>query len=408
MKKVYKIIVRVFLFITIFWLGAFLATENQVVKRMAEKGNLHIGRLAGKYSRSPEGWGQNIDFGLYWDLWDTIKELYVDQESLNDKEMFYGSLKGLVSSLDDPYSEFMDPLENQIFLDEVSGSFEGIGAEVGIRDNLLTVISPLDGNPAQKAGIMAGDRIIEIDGESSQGMTLNEAVSRIKGPKGSEVVLNIFRDGFEDLKEFKIVRDIINIESISYEVLDDNIFLINISSFNGDTDYLFRQIARDISERNPKGLIIDLRNNPGGYLEVAIEILGEWINDQVAVIEEFSNGDREEYLAQGFNLLRACPTVVLLNYGSASASEILAGALQDYELATIIGERSYGKGSVQMVKNLKDGSSLKLTNSKWLTPKGTSIDKEGIKPDQEVVLSFEDWENNRDPQLEAAINFLLK
>ena len=263
MKKVYKIIVRVFLFITIFWLGAFLATENQVVKRMAEKGNLHIGRLAGKYSRSPEGWGQNIDFGLYWDLWDTIKELYVDQESLNDKEMFYGSLKGLVSSLDDPYSEFMDPLENQIFLDEVSGSFEGIGAEVGIRDNLLTVISPLDGNPAQKAGIMSGDRIIEIDGESSQGMTLNEAVSRIKGPKGSEVVLNIFRDGFEDLKEFKIVRNIINIESISYEVLDDNIFLINISSFNGDTDYLFRQIARDISEKNPKGLIIDLRNNPG-------------------------------------------------------------------------------------------------------------------------------------------------
>lgn len=407
MKKFLKIIIKLIIIILVFFSGAFLASNNYAVKKLATEGSLHLGRLSGKYTKAPEGWGQNIDFGLYWDLWDTIKETYVDQDSLNDKDLFYGSLKGLVMSLDDPYSEFMDPFENQIFLDEVSGSFEGIGAEIGIRAGLLTVISPLDGNPAQKAGIMPGDIIVEIDGQSSQSLSLNEAVSRIKGPKGTEVVLNIFREDFDDLREFKIIRDIINIESVSYEALADGIFLINISSFNGDTDYLFRQAVLEILEEEPRGLILDLRNNPGGYLEVAIEILGEWINGEVAVLEHFSDGREEEYLAQGFNLLQDYPTVVLLNYGSASASEILAGALQDHDLAIVIGEKSYGKGSVQLVKNLKDGSSLKLTNSKWLTPNGTSIDNEGIEPDIEVILSFEDWENNLDPQVEAAINFLL-
>lgn len=412
MKKGIKIILKILagisIFLVVFLAGAYFATKNNVISQIAEKEVLYLGKIIGKYDKQDGRWIQNANFDLYWEVWDLVKSDYVNKDSLADKQLFYGSLEGLVSSLNDPYSEFMDPQENKQFEEDMSGTFEGIGAEIGIRDELLTVISPIEGTPAQKSGIMAGDKILEINGESTQGMDINEAVSKIKGPKGTEVILSIFRSGFDDIKEIKIIRDVISIKSVSYEKLDNNLFLIKINSFNGDTNYLFSQAIKEVLTQDPDGIIVDLRNNPGGYLEVAVMMLGEWVNGEVAVIEQFANGKTTEYLADGLNRLKKYSTVILINGGSASASEILAGALRDYGKATIIGEQSYGKGSVQMVKNLTDGSAIKITVAKWLTPKGQNINEEGIKPDQEVELTFEDFENNRDPQLEAAINFFNK
>lgn len=403
-----KIIIGVIILLVFFLAGAYFATKNKVVSSFAEKEVLYLGKIIGKYDKKDNQWMQNVEFDLYWDVWNLIKNEYTNKNELTDKELFYGSLEGLVSSLNDPYSEFLDPQKNKEFEEDMSGTFEGIGAEIGIRDDLLTIISPIDGTPAQTAGVMAGDKILEINGESTQNMNIDEAVSKIKGPKGTEVVLSIFRKGFDDIKEIKIIRDVISIKSVSYEKLENNLFLIKVSAFNGDTNYLFSQAVKEFLNQESKGLIIDLRNNPGGYLEVAIMMLGEWINKEIAVIEKFADGKTTEYLADGLNRLENYSTVVLINEGSASASEILAGALKDYNKATIIGEQSYGKGSVQMIKDLKDGSALKITVAKWLTPQGQDINKEGISPDQEVKLTYEDFENDLDPQLEAAINFFNK
>ncbi|MFA5644336.1 MAG: S41 family peptidase [Patescibacteria group bacterium] len=390
----------------IFISGASLSTRSVVVQKMSEKSILYLGKITGKYSRNNNQWSQNVSFDLYWDVWNILKEGYVDQELVNDKKMFYGSLKGLVMSLDDPYSEFMDPQENKEFNDDMSGTFEGIGAEIGIRDDILTIISPLEGTPAQKAGLMAGDKILEINGEITKNMNINEAVSKIKGPKGTEVVLSVFKVGLEDIQEIKIIRDTIIIKSVSFEKINENIFLIKINSFNNDTDFLFSQAIKEMISSRCDKVIIDLRNNPGGYLETSVLLLGEWINGQTAVIEKFGDGQVVNYPAEGLNRLTDYPTVILINNGSASASEILAGALKDYSKATIIGEKSYGKGSVQMIKTLEDGSALKMTVAEWLTPQGRNINEEGILPDIEVVLSFADLENDRDPQLQKAIEFL--
>lgn len=405
-KNILFVFLGVFILLVAFLSGASLAVENNVVKKVAEKNVIFLGRLSGKYSKVDSQIAQNIDFGLYWDVWDAMKELYVDKDQISDKQLFYGSLKGLVNSLEDPYSEFMDPQLTKEFEEDMSGSFEGIGAEIGIRDGILTVIAPLEGTPAQKAGLMSGDKILEINGESTKDMNIDQAVSKIRGPKGTEVVLNIFRTGLEDFKDINIIRDTIVIKSVSLEILDNNIFLIKINSFNDDTEYLFSGFAKQAFDNKAKGVVLDLRNNPGGYLETSVNVLGEWINGEVALAERFTDGHEMEYIAKGNNYLKDIPTVVLINYGSASASEIVSGALQDYGKAKIIGEKSYGKGSVQMVKNIKDGSSLKITIAKWLTPKGQDINKEGIKPDEEVKLSLEDFENDIDNQLNRALEIL--
>lgn len=405
-KTTLRIIITIIVIFIIFSSGAFLATQNNVIKKMAEKEVLYLGKITGKYENKNGEWSQNVNFDLYWDVWNLLKNDYVDSKDVVDKKLFYGSLKGLVSSLDDPYSEFMDPKENKEFEEDMSGTFEGIGAEIGIRDKILTVISPIEGAPAFQAGIMSGDKILEINGENTKNMNINEAVNKIRGPKGTEVVLSIFREGFEDLEEIKIIRDTIVIKSVKYEKLENDIFLIKINSFNGDTEYLFSQAIQEFLNSGSKKIILDLRNNPGGYLETSVAILGEWINGEVAVIEKFGDDHLLNYTARGKNNLKNIDTVILINGGSASASEILTGALRDYEKATIIGEKSYGKGSVQMVKNLKDGSALKITVAEWLTPKGQNINKEGITPDIEIELTQEDYKNNLDPQKDKAIDFL--
>ncbi len=408
-KKIGKIVVRVLVSLTlvfvIFSAGAYLAVKSDVVKKVAEAEVFYLGKLTGKYSKEDGKWAQNVDFDLYWEVWEKLKTEHPNKDQISDKQLFYGSLKGLVAAFDDPYSEFMDPKENQAFEDDMSGVFEGIGAEVGIRDGILTIVSPIEGTPAFQAGLLPGDKILKIDGLSTEDLSVDEAVSKIRGPKGTEVVLSILGGSMEEVKDVKIIRDKIFVKSVKYEKLSDDLFLIKITAFNDDTSALFSEAVKSFLSSGAKYLILDLRSNPGGYLDTAVELLGEWINGEVAVSEKFADEKKLDYTAKGLNRLSSYKTVVLINGGSASASEILAGALKDYGKATIIGETSYGKGSVQMLKGLSDGSALKVTVAKWLTPKGQDINKEGIKPDVEVELTYDDYTAGKDPQMDTAKKF---
>ena len=279
-------------------------------------------------------------------------------------------------------------------------------AEIGIRKDILVIVAPLAGMPAEKAGLKAGDKIYAIDGISTAGITIDEAVNKIRGVKNTEVILTISRDGIAKAKEVKIKRGIIVVKSVNTEMRSDKIFVIKMSNFNNDTSDLFKQAVSKIMEVNPKGIILDLRNNPGGYLDTAVEVASEWVEDGPVVTEKFTEEKKNEYLARGRARLKDFPTVVLVNQGSASASEIVAGALKDKKKATIVGKKTFGKGSVQTMEELPDGSSVKITVAKWLTPDGDCINELGIMPNVEVELTEEDFTNLKDPQLDKALEIL--
>ncbi len=377
-----------------------------------------LGYLLAVYNSSVEGkmfshlraigeTSEHFNSNLYWQAWHTIKNEHVDRNTIDEKEMFYGSLRGMAQSIDDPYTVFLDPDDVKEFMDDLSGSFEGIGAEVGIRDDMVTVIAPLSGMPADKAGLRSGDKIYAIDGISTINMNLNEAVRKIRGEKDTEVVLTIIREGKDQPFDVGIIRGTIVIESVFWEKREDDIYLIKISNFHQDTSSLLNKAILEILNNNPKGIILDLRNNPGGYLDTAIDVASEWIIEGPVLIEQLNEGRRREYFAQGLARLKDIETIVLVNQGSASGSEIVAGALRDYKQAIVLGEKTFGKGSVQNLKPLIDGSSLKITVATWLTPGGDYINEKGIEPDIEVEMTFEDFEAKKDPQMDKAIELLL-
>ncbi|MFZ4648448.1 MAG: S41 family peptidase [Patescibacteria group bacterium] len=349
-----------------------------------------------------------IDFSLYGQVWSLLSQDFVNKDKLDSQEMFYGSLRGLAASMNDPYTVFMDPKETKEFSADMAGTFEGIGAEIANKNNFITIVAPLDGMPAQKAGIKAGDKIFSINGSSTAGFTTDAAVRLIRGPKGTKVKLSIMRDGFEKPKDFEITREIIVVKSVKIEFRKDGLAVLRISSFGDDTLNLFEDAVKQIQTKKPKGLILDLRNNPGGYLDAAVAISSEWVSSGRVVTEKFSDGSLKNYESNGNGRLEKIPTVVLVNGGSASASEIVSGALLDLKKGTIIGEKTFGKGSVQSVRELPDGSSVKVTVAKWLTPAGNSINDTGISPNVEVKLSAEDFNKNLDPQLKKAVEVLLK
>lgn len=348
-----------------------------------------------------------LDFNLYWEVWDALKTDYVDKIKIEDKDLFYGSLKGIAASTGDPYTIFMNPEESQEFNDDLLGIFQGIGAEVGLRNDIATVIAPLDDTPAQKAGLMSGDKIYAVDESPTIGLTVNEVVRKIRGEKGTPVVLTIIR-GSDKPFDVEIIRDDIVVESVKTELREDGVYVIRISNFNEDTDRLFNKAVDEIVTKKPKGIILDLRNNPGGYLDTAISIASEWIESGPVVAEQLNDNRRNEYQAQGLHRLKDYKTMVLINGGSASASEILAGALRDYEKAKLIGDTTFGKGSVQALKPLSHGSMLKVTISKWLTPAGDSINDKGIEPDVEVLLTIDDINKDLDPQFDKALELIKK
>src|SRR3989344_6661860 len=339
---------------------------QSVIKGLGPNATTSLGLVKNQAGEIPEYLTKDVDFNLFWDVWNIVKE-------------------------------------------ELDGKFEGIGAEIGIRNNILAVIAPLDNSPAIKAGLQPKDLILEINGNETEGMSLSKAVSLIRGKSGTEVVLTVYRDGLAKPQEISIIREAIKVKSLELEFKDNNLAYIKIRQFNSETVPLFNDAVIEIIKKpEVAGIILDLRYNPGGYLQAAIDIAGEWVDGEVVVKEKLRGGEellhRAGYPSATLNKFK---TVVLVNDGSASGSEIVAGALQDLDRATIVGEKTYGKGSVQKLIDLKDGSSIKLTVAKWFPPQGNSMEGDGITPDVEVEMTEDDYNNYRDPQLAKALEILL-
>ncbi len=360
---------------------------------------------SGHFSSAETAAKKKVDFNLYWQVWDLIENKYVDRP-VDFKKVFYGSLEGEVAALGDPYSIFLTPEMAKKFQQELSSELDGIGAEVGIKNNVLTIISPLPKTPAQRAGLRAGDQILAIDGKPTSDLTLDQAVALIKGKPGTKVTLTIKRPSKEKIFKVTITRAQIHYSTVQTKWVKPGILDLQVMEFDKDTGDLFDQAIKK-NFRKIKGIIVDLRGNPGGFLAVAVDMAGNWIpKGKTVVIEQYNKQHRDYYYSAGPAELKGIPTVVLVNGGSASAAEILSGALQDYHLATLVGEKTFGKGSVQQIFKLEDGSQLKLTIAKWLTPKGRMIDKKGIKPDVLVKMTENDYNHNRDPQLKKAEQIL--
>jgi carboxyl-terminal processing protease len=350
----------------------------------------------------------NIDFSLFWKVWDILKDKYVDRSNLDAKELFYGAIDGMLAATGDPYTTFFDPKEQKEFTEDISGKFEGIGAEMGLRDEILMIIAPLDGTPAERAGLRPNDKVLKIDGEPSTGYTLEEAVSKIRGPKGTEVKLTIYRSGEEESREIFVFRDVINVKSVKLTLRDDGIAILRVSRFGDDTEREFRDAVSEIVRVGSKGLVLDLRSNPGGLLDAAVDMASAMLPfGKVVVIEENGKGERREEKARGGDRLSGVSTVILIDEGSASASEILAGALRENrDNVTLIGKKSYGKGSVQELISVGKTMAVKITVARWLTPQGHQINEQGISPDEEVGITIDDITNDRDPQMDKAIERL--
>ncbi len=360
-----------------------------------------------------EGKPNAVDFNTFWQSWKILKEKYIDTGKIDNQTLVYGAISGLFDSLKDPNTVFMPPSDAKKFNEEISGEFSGVGMEIGIRNDQLVVIAPLKDTPAEQAGLKPGDKIIKIDDKVSIEMAVDEAVKIIRGPRGTAIVLTIQRNGWDEPKKFSIIRDIIKIPTIDFKMLalseaeEKNIAYFHLYNFYENAPFLFYQSAIKAAMQNPKGVILDLRNNPGGYLEASVNLAGWFLKPgELVVTEEFGSDKKEEFKANNSGFFKDLPTVVLINEGSASASEILAGALRDNRGIKLVGKKSFGKGTVQELERLRDGSSIKITVAHWLMPNGGLIEKNGITPDYEINITEEDVKAGRDPQLEKAMEIL--
>lgn len=344
----------------------------------------------------------SADFTLLNDVWGILEKQYVAQP-IDKTNAVYGAIHGLIASLKDPYTVFFSPEETKSFQEEIEGTFEGIGAEIGIKNEQLVIIAPLPSSPAERAGLLAGDQILSIDSVESKTFSLDEAVSHIRGAKGTAVILLIQRSGESEPKEISITREAITVQSVTTTYLDDGVARVTLSYFGPNTARDFQSAANEIVVKGSRGILLDMRNNPGGYLDAAVSVASQFVqNGTPIVIEEAADGTKTTQSAQNGETLLGIPTVVLIDQGSASGSEIVAGALQDLHVATLVGAKTFGKGSVQQLEELPGGASLKVTIAKWLTPNGRSIHEEGIAPDVTVERTEEDYNNDRDPQLDRA------
>ena len=352
-----------------------------------------------------------VDFSPFWKSWDVIQSKYVSKEDLNDQDMVWGAIKGLVGSTGDPYSTFFPPEQNKIFQEDIRGNFGGIGIEIGIRNNILTVISPLKNTPAYKASLKTNDKILKINDTSTENLSVEEAVTLIRGEIGTKVKLTIFREEKKEPFEVTIVRDVINVPTIDTETKPGGIFVIKLYNFGAQSTETFRKALRSFIESGNDKLIIDLRGNAGGYLDASVDIASWFLPaGETVVIEKSGSGEENVFRSRGYDIFKNLPLVVLVNNGSASAAEILAGALQDHGLTKLVGEKTFGKGSVQELVTITTNpeTSLKITVAKWLTPNGRSISDNGLDPDIKVEMKDEDVEKGKDPQMDKAIEILNK
>lgn len=353
---------------------------------------------------------QNVDFSLFWEVFNTLPAKYLDKSAVDGQKMMYGAISGMVRSLDDPYTVFLDPKQNESMKSEISGSFEGVGIQLGFnKDKRLAVIAPLKGTPADREGVRAKDLIVKIDEKDTSDMTLPEAVDLIRGSAGTKVKLAFLRDGGDGKPiEKTLTREKIDVKTVTVDFKQTrgkDIAVISVSRFGEQTDSEWDAAVSAVLSKNVKGVIVDMRNNPGGLLSSSLHLAGEFIRGTV-VKQEFSDGSQTDLAADHEGKLLKMPLVVLVNGGSASAAEIFSGAMQDNRRGQLVGEKTFGKGTVQDVLDLPGGAGLHITIAKWLTPKGNSIHHVGITPDVSVVRTDDDVSANRDPQLEKALEII--
>lgn len=348
-------------------------------------------------------------FKPFWEAWDLLHEQYVDQP-IDDEQLMRGALRGMMDSLGDPYTSYMDPQEYKMLSDELEGNltYEGIGAWVDPSNDFLTIISPMPGSPADRAGLKPGDKIIAIDGEDMTGVDGELVRQKVLGPAGSSVTLTILRNDQEPF-DVSVKRESIKVPTLESRMLDGDIAYVHLFVFGDKTKTELRDALQTLLDQNPKGLILDLRFNGGGYLETAIDVASEFIDDGVIMYEEYGDGSRRTFEARPNGLVTDIPMVVLINEGSASASEIVAGAIQDRERGLLVGVTSFGKGLVQIPTELQNGQgAVRITVARWLTPNEKMINDVGLTPDHVVEISEEDADAGRDPQLDKAVELLSK
>lgn len=390
------------------WFGFWLGT-NEVKIKLGEESSIKINR------KIPED-KQNIDFSMFWNVWDRLESDYLDKKAINHSQMVLGAIQGMVASLGDPYTLFLKPPENKELKEDLNGSFEGVGIQLGYsKDNQLVVIAPLTGMPADKAGVKAADFIIKINDESAIGISADEAAKKIRGPKGTKVKLTLLHVNEKQTYEVELTRETIIVASVEVEFKEKpncqgekcTIAHLKLLRFGDRTSEEWGKAVGEIINRKPEvgGIVLDLRNNPGGYLEGSRFIASEFLSSGTVVQQEYANGTKETYSVNRKGKLLTQPLVVLINEGSASASEIVAGALQDYKRAKIVGIKSFGKGTIQEAQDLANGAGLHITTARWLLPSGQSINKIGVKPDIEVK---DDTKTDKDEQLEKALDSFAK
>ena len=335
-----------------------------------------------------------------------VKKSYV--EEVDEKKLVYGAIKGMLNDLD-PHSSFMPPESFKEMQIDTKGEFGGLGIQIGIKDKILTIIAPIEDTPADEAGVKAGDKILKIDGESTKDITLHEAVSKLRGKKGTSVTITVFREGLDKPLDITIVRDIIKLKSVKSKVIDDKIGYIKLTQFQEKSAGDMKKALKKLTDQDISSLILDLRNNPGGLLKGAVDVTSQFLpNSKLVVYIKGRSGEKTEFNTNNGNHYFKLPMVVLVNEGSASASEIVAGAMQDWDQAIVLGTQTFGKGSVQTVMPLSDGSALRLTTARYYTPKGRSIQTTGITPDIVVKLEAKNGAKSHPIMREADLDKHLK
>ncbi|MCX7881140.1 MAG: S41 family peptidase [Patescibacteria group bacterium] len=404
-KKITNILLVLSLTIFIFGAGyRFGQYQSSLEKKLILKQTTPVNR-------------KDIDFNLFWETWEKVEERFIEKNKIDPKKMYYGAIKGMVNSLEDPYTFFLTPEENKQSKDDLEGKFEGIGAQLGLKNGVIIIVAPLKNSPAEKAGVKAGDYILKVDNQPTNNWTLNQAVSKIRGPKGTKVKLTLKRNDKEI--NATIVRDVINVPSIelSYEKKDNKkIAYLDLNQFgentNDEWDKTVIEIQKKWQNKEIVGLIIDLRDNPGGYLDSSVYIASEFLPlGKTIVKQESTVAESKTYRVYRQGQLTDIPLVILINKGSASASEILAGSLRDHKRAKLVGEKTFGKGSVQEALDLKDGAGLHVTVAKWILPNGDWINSKGIDPEIKVENKIKEGNTltrEDDKQLDKAIDEILK
>jgi carboxyl-terminal processing protease len=391
------------LVVSAFTAGLFLGANSDE----GQLGNASTA-LAGNDAAPPDG----VNFDPLWEAWELIDERYVPvsaTSTVSDRDKLWGTIQGLAGSLNDPYTKFLPPQDNEVFKENVSGRFGGVGMEIGIREDVLTVVSPLEGTPAKEVGLQSGDKIIAINGTSTQDMGVDRAVKLIRGEVGTDVTLTIQRDGAQQPLEKVVKRERIQIPTIDATLRSDGIYVIKLHSFNATAPEKFQDALRDFVQSESDKLVIDLRGNPGGFLQASIDVASWFLPRGKEIVREDFGEKRDDrvHRSKGYDVVDdTVSVVVLVDRGSASASEIVAGALQDQGVATVIGEQTFGKGSVQELVDIGEESSLKVTIARWVTPDGKQISQKGITPDITVTRTAQDVRAGQDPQLNRAIEFL--